>query len=305
MIALSGGKNSTTVFKPQVGGLKILQTTRSTITLGAKVNITNPTEYSATVPFVNISMLTNDTLLGHVVARNVTVLPGPNINLSVTATWDPQGPPGIKTGTDFLSQYISGYNTSLTFRTHSGTIPTQPHLGAALSNFSIKLPTPHLTPPPNPNHPPSPLPDPTDPSDPGSPSDPSDPDDGDERKKAPHFIEDATFHLLTSTCTLTLLSPLHRPLYILSVNATALYNHTHPVGRVVYDLPFEVPPGASTTPKLPVEWGLGGVGYEAVKKALGGGLKLDAKADVEVRVGEWVAGLWYEGRGLGARIRLR
>ena len=73
---------------------------------------------------------------------------------------------------------------------------------------------------------------------------------------------------------------------------------------MLYDLPFEVPPGASTTPRLPVDWGLGGVGYDAVKKALGGGLKLDARANVKVGIGKWRGELWYEGRGLGATIRL-
>lgn len=264
------------------------------------MNITNPTDYSATVPFINISMLTNDTLLGHVIAKNVAIVPGPNTNLSVTALWDPQGPRDIKTGTNFLSQYISGYNTSLIFRTHENTIPSQPQLGAALSNFSIQLPTPTLALPHNPNHP-----DPSDPDFGEPPSDPSDPDDdgGHNGNTSPRFIDDAVFHLLSSTCTLTLLSPFHRAISILFLNATAFYNHTYPVGHVLYELPLEVPPGASTTPRLPVEWGLDGVGYDALKKALGGGLKLDARADVTVGVGEWVGGLWYEAWGLGAKIR--
>jgi len=93
-------------------------------------------------------------------------------------------------------------------------------------------------------------------------------------------------------------------LYITSLNATAFYNHTDPVGRVLYALPFMVPPGASTTPRLPVEWSLEGVGHEAVKKALGGGLELDARAQVGVRVGRWEQRLWFEGRELGAKVTL-
>lgn len=75
------------------------------------------------------------------------------------------------------------------------------------------------------------------------------------------------------------------------------------MGAILYDLPFEVPPGASTSPRLPVDWDLGSVGYEAVKEAVGGKLKLDARADVGVKVGKWEDRIWFEGRGVGAGVR--
>ncbi len=84
-------------------------------------------------------------------------------------------------------------------------------------------------------------------------------------------------HLFSSTATFTLISPLpHSTMYITHINATAFYNHTEPVGSILYNLPFAVPPGAAQTPRLPVDWDLGTVGYDAVKSALGGRLKLDA-----------------------------
>ena len=46
------------------------------------------------------------------------------------------------------------------------------------------------------------------------------------------------------------------------------------------------------------------MGYDAVKKALGGRLKLKAEADVGVRIGEWGERIWYKGKGIGAKIRL-
>ena len=112
-------------------------------------------------------------------------------------------------------------------------------------------------------------------------------------------------HLFSSTATFTLLSPLpHETLYITHINATALYNHTEPVGNILYDLPFAVPPGASTSPRLPVDWSLGSVGYDAVKEALGGTLKLDAHATVGVRVGKWSQEVWFVGHGIGAHVRI-
>ncbi|KAI4258465.1 MAG: hypothetical protein LQ352_001216 [Teloschistes flavicans] len=284
---ISGG--NLTTFSPQVGALEILDTTKTSLTIGAKVNLTNPTEYAATVPFIDINIFVNDTLLGHATAQNVSVVPGPNQNLAVVANWNPHGQSGRKgahIGSELLSQYISGYNTTLTLRTHADSIPSQPRLGRTLSIFNITLPTPKLTPPPNPNRPIGPDP----PEEPGS--------------SAPHFIDDAVFHLITSTAVLTLLSPLpHTSLYITSVTATAYYNST-PVGGIEYDMPFEVPPGVSETPRLPVDWDLGSVGYDAVKKALNGELKVEAKAKVGVRVGRWREKVWYVGKGIGARVQL-
>ena len=96
----------------------------------------------------------------------------------------------------------------------------------------------------------------------------------------------------------------HSTIYITHINATAIYNHTDPVGNILYNFPIAVPPGATQTPRLPVDWSLGTVGYDAVKQALGGTLKLDAKATVSVRLGRWEAGVWFTGTGIGARIRI-
>lgn len=109
-------------------------------------------------------------------------------------------------------------------------------------------------------------------------------------------------HFLSSTATLTLLSPLPVPITVTRLNASALHDLTQ-LGRIFYDLPFEIPPGASTSPALPVDWSFGHVGYDEVKKALGGTLRVEAKAEISVRLGRWREEVWYEGKGLGARIR--
>lgn len=112
-------------------------------------------------------------------------------------------------------------------------------------------------------------------------------------------------HLFSSTATFTLLSPLHfSTIYINHINATAFFNHTEEVGVIRYHLPFAVPPGATESPRLPVAWSLDSVGYEAVKAALGGTLKLDANATVGVQVGMWKEVVWFEGRGIGARVKI-
>jgi len=95
----------------------------------------------------------------------------------------------------------------------------------------------------------------------------------------------------------------HNTIYITSINATAYYKGD-PVGNIEYYDTLEVPPGASETPRLPVSWNLGSVGYEAVRKALGGVLKLEARATIGVRIGEFQEEVWFVGDGIGAKVRI-
>ncbi|KAK3371778.1 hypothetical protein B0T24DRAFT_530298 [Lasiosphaeria ovina] len=266
---------------PKVGNIDIISTTADSITLEATVNVTNPSPYSAHIPWLSIHVLSNGTTVGEAIAKNLDVKTGNNTNLVVSAIWNPSmgGKHGVKQGRDLLSQYISGFNTTVTLRTHRGSMPSQPLLGEALSRLNVTVAAPH--------------------------DDDGDDDDDDDDDEQPHFIRDATFHVFSSTATFTLVSPLqHNTLYIDRVNATALYNHTEPIGRIEYDLPFAAPPGSSLTPKLPVEWSLDSVGYERLRQALGGKLKLDAHAVVDVRLGEWTEELWYIGKGIGASVRI-
>lgn len=109
----------------------------------------------------------------------------------------------------------------------------------------------------------------------------------------------AQMHVFSSTATFLLISPL--ALYITSIDASAYYNGTE-VGTIDWDYPFAVEVGENTTPRLPVVWGSDALG--TIRDALGGTLKLDAKATVGVRIGAWNERVWYEGTGLGAKIRI-
>jgi len=287
--------------KPQVGNIEIIDTTPDSITLQAMVNVTNPTPYSATVPYVSVHLFSNGSLVGEAWARDVEVKQGKNTNLVVSATWRPAmgGEEGRRKGRDMISRYLSGFNgTEMVVRTHGGSIPAKPELGEALSRLNMTIEAPKIRMPGD------------DGDGDGDDNGGGKPGDGggdgdDDNDKSVHFIRDATFHVLSSTATFTLVSPLTRnTIYIDRVNATALYNHTEPIGRILYDLPFAAPPGVSQTPKLPVEWSLDSVGYEKLKEALGGRLKLDARATVGVRIGRWTEEVWYVGKGIGAFVRI-
>lgn len=150
---MSGGGLSD--LSPQIGSLEILETTTSSLVVQATANMTNPTNYSAEIPYIDINILNNDTILGNITARDLHVVPGRNTGLVVTAVWKPSiagGAQGREVGRDTLSQYISGYNTTLTLRTHQDTIPAVPGLGRALSKLEIVIGTSKLLPPQIPGH---------------------------------------------------------------------------------------------------------------------------------------------------------
>ncbi|KAJ8608231.1 hypothetical protein MRB53_039762 [Persea americana] len=277
--------------QPRIYDLSVVSSTPSSITISALVNIINPTLYEASIPYLSLHALTNESIIATAKVENLSLHKGNNTALRATATWSPStlggGEKALKAGIEFLSQYISGYNTSITVRFHEDSVPSNPALSRALSRFNMTVPTPRLPP----VHEPEPGDDPAD------------------EVGGPKFIEEARFHLFSSTADFILRSPLRRDtLVITNINATAFYEG-HRVGQIDNDEPFEVEPvdedgQGSLTPRLPVVWETGGVGWDAVRKALGGRLKVNAQAIIGIRLGMWTLdGVWFHGRGLGIGVR--
>lgn len=91
--------------------LELDNTTESSLLVSARMNFTNPSNYSATIPFVDALMLYNDTAIAHIIARNLSVHPGNNTNKSIEFFWSPSaisGAEGVEAGRALFSTYISG-----------------------------------------------------------------------------------------------------------------------------------------------------------------------------------------------------
>ncbi|KAE8323386.1 hypothetical protein BDV39DRAFT_182418 [Aspergillus sergii] len=265
---------------PRVESIALGPTTESSLVMKAKINMTNPSLYSASVPFVDFILVYNETKLAHITARDLVIVPGVNAGIHADLQWNPLelgGSAGITAGQEMLSRYVSGYNTSVTIRSHEGTFPALPELGQALSRLGLEVPIPGVPVPGNP---------------------------GDEDGK-PKFIQDTTLHLWSSTAEFTLSSPFpNTTIEVTSVEANAFYQKHEEVGSINYYIPFPVPPGLSTTPRLPVELNLNGIGYDALRKALGGTLKLDAVAKVGVLIRRYRTTITYYGQGITARVKI-
>ncbi|KAL4921241.1 hypothetical protein BDW62DRAFT_175259 [Aspergillus aurantiobrunneus] len=274
-------------WKLHVQSLELGATTESSLLVRTMVNLTNPTQYSASVPLLDLLLVYNATRIAHITARDVTIVPGANTGLNVDLQWSPLdlgGPSAVLAGQDLLSRFVSRSNTSVLITTHEGTIPALPKLGHAISRLGFEVQIPKLTPGGDPD------------------SDPDQPGDNNGHKG---FIQDATLHLWSSTAEFALFSPLnHTSLEVTSIEAQAFYQHDKEVGSIIYYIPFSVPPGLSHSPRLPVDLNLGGIGYDAVKRAVGGTLELDTIAKVGVQVGNYNDTIHYRGKGIKAKITL-
>lgn len=88
---------------------------------------------------------------------------------------------------------------------------------------------------------------------------------------------------------------------VTAIDSTAYYNGSE-IGTIVWDDPIPIEPGDNETPRLPVDWNTPGAGL--IRDALGGRLKIDAFANVGVKIGEFREDIWYSAKGIGAHVRL-
>ena len=97
---------------PKIKLLEISETRPTGFILDMLVNVTNPTNYSASVPFIKIQMLCNNTVLANIsTVGHLNVKPGRNDDLSMSLEWDPvmsSGETGARVAKELLSQYLSG-----------------------------------------------------------------------------------------------------------------------------------------------------------------------------------------------------
>lgn len=102
--------------QPKINSVKIGQTSQTTLILHASINVTNPTEYSATIPLVDVLLLYNRTAVAHLTARDLMVVPGLNSDIQLEALWNPldsSGELGVDAGRQLISQYVSGLSSFL------------------------------------------------------------------------------------------------------------------------------------------------------------------------------------------------
>ncbi|TGZ80444.1 hypothetical protein EX30DRAFT_307729 [Ascodesmis nigricans] len=281
---------------PKAKDVRVVESTKNSMTLAISASLRNSTPYHAVIPYCNVLVLSGDSVLGTATVKDLVFSDGDN-EVTVFINWAPieyGGWGSVAVAEALISDFISGRSGSLTLRVHDESIPSMPSLSKALSNVSITIPMPAL-----------PYLPPRD----GQPSDDDDdiPSDDDGSSDGPHFIRSATMHLFTSTADFLIQNPFpHDLITIYKLNGSAMYNGSV-LGTMLADFPFTVNPGLEglyLTPRIPVEWRLDSVGYEAMKKALGGELKVNAVATCNLSLGRYQMTVLYNAsRPMKAHVR--
>ncbi|OLL22552.1 hypothetical protein NEOLI_000755 [Neolecta irregularis DAH-3] len=254
-----------------VKSLRIVDSSGDSLAIDALVAIKNPTDYSFSISYLDVHFVTKGAVIGNGTLMDVEVRPGRNV-YSVKAQWAPHahgGPDAVHKSLELLSSYISGHNESIALRFHRDSIPLMPNLSNAISSYEISVPMPKLL---NQDEP---------------------------------FVDSATFHLLTSSATFGFHNPFQTtPIMIKEIDGTAYYNGSI-TGTMQYDLPFAIDPGTiSESPKLPVKWASDSIGYRAIRDALGGTLKLDGQAVVNISIGKFSLQLNITAASIDSHIRI-
>jgi hypothetical protein len=95
--------------------LALGDTTESSLIVKTAVNFTNPTQYSVSLPFVDLLLVYNSTKIAHMTTNGVRIVPGANSGIPIDLRWSPLdlgGPSAVLAGRDLISRYVSGKSSN-------------------------------------------------------------------------------------------------------------------------------------------------------------------------------------------------
>lgn len=99
------------LLRPHIESLELADTTESSALVKVTINLTNPTSYMASVPFVDFVLVYNGTMVGRVAGKNISIVPGMNRGIYAELNWAPLGyggQEGVVAGREMISRYVSG-----------------------------------------------------------------------------------------------------------------------------------------------------------------------------------------------------
>ncbi|KAF9208097.1 hypothetical protein BGZ49_009792 [Haplosporangium sp. Z 27] len=282
-----GGLNSVA---PILDGLDVVDSTETSLTVKATLVVWNPSNISAHLGDLTFLWSYGGYLIGMASVIDVKLKTGNNTidcfgmmdpTIDCAHKNDPTCDPRFarNASREFISSYISGDNTTtIDILGYEGTTKI-PFLRPMMSSFSI---TSHLP----------------------------------EIKE--DFLISSTMYLLSHTLVLELKNPLDTSITVLYINGTASYKN-ETLGHILVDFendiaspkPIVIPAnnhqnetsGYAKTPRLPVTFDLSSIGYEALKKALGGTLEVDVLCHIKTKVGSMLMWVDFAKDGVSSNVR--
>jgi hypothetical protein len=277
---------------PTLLGLDVIDSTNHSLTVKATLVLWNPSHITAHLGAVSFLWSHSGFVIGMATVPDLQLVTGNNtiecfgmMNPSLHCKWEGPSDPNCNpeaarnASRSFISKYISGDNsTTIEVLGYPGSTRI-PLLQPMMSTFAISSHLPVI---------------------------------------AQDFLISATMYLLSSSLVLELKNPLDTEITVLYVNGTASYKE-EPLGHILVDFehdlttpkPILIPAndhrdensGYVKTPRLPVSFDLSSVGYEALKKALGGSLEVDVMCHIKARVGSMEMWVDFVKDGVQAEVR--
>ncbi|KAF9562726.1 hypothetical protein EC968_005145 [Mortierella alpina] len=275
---------------PVLEKLDVVDSTAHSLTVKATLTLFNPSSISATLGDLSFLWSNRGYVIGMATVTNVHLQPGNN-TIECVGMMDPSTDCALKhdplcnpelaitASREFISKYISGDNsTTIDVLGYAGSTRI-PLLKPMMSSFSITSHLPVI--------------------------------DQD-------FLISATIYIILSKLELELQNPLDTVITVLYLNGTAFFKGER-LGHILVDFehdftspkPILIPAndhkeedsGYVKTPKLPVVFDLSSVGYEALRKALGGSLEVDVVCHIKAKVGSMVMWVDFVKDGVQAEVR--
>ncbi|KAF9583308.1 hypothetical protein BGW38_009782, partial [Lunasporangiospora selenospora] len=292
---------------PILESLDVVDSTNESLTIQANLTLWNPSNISASLGDLSFLWAYNGYLIGIATVPGAQLVTGNNtiecigmldptihcrkqghrksrfLSLGQTDFGEDNGGcnPDLarNASREFMSRYISGDNrTSIHILGYEGSTRI-PLLQSMLSTFAIESTLPTIE---------------------------------------QNFLLSSTLYLLTSSLVLELQNPLDAVITVLYLNATASFKD-EPLGHVLVDFerdastpkPIIIPAndhqnetsGYTKTPRLPASFYMSSVGYEALKRALGGTLEVDVDCHIKAKVGAMIMWVDYARENVPTNVR--
>lgn len=267
--------------RPQVTLILVVRTTPHSLEIECVVEMHNPLSVEVAIS-PGLELLVGDesqTVFGRAaMALGVRVRPGA-FNSTVRVLLDPaaynrQRPDEARTRFDnFTSLYLSGNLPLVLVRGVPGSAKALVPLDGIVSRLQAVVPVPDVLVP------------------------------GSAGSQDSRFIVRAVMHIMTLEVELEVYNPLANENVVLTVFKARASHDGHVLGYLEHPAVFTVPPGTSTTPRVPVRYAQG-IGGDTLRKALNGRLQVHCEAVANVTVGVFLMQVMYEGGGVGADVRL-
>ncbi|KAG0227544.1 hypothetical protein BGW42_002903 [Actinomortierella wolfii] len=277
---------------PKLEQIDIVDSTSHSLTIRARLVITNPSSISADLGSLSFFWGYNGFLIGLATVPRAVLQPGENMVETFgmmdpaldcrQRAHDPTCNPddAVAAARAFLSGYISGDNTTAIDVLGHAESTKLPLLQPVISSLKLRSTLPVME---------------------------------------EDFLLSSTMYLLPASIVLELRNPLDTMIWVLYLNGTAFYKG-EPLGHVRVDFehdittpkPIEIPAndhrgepdsGYVKTPRLPVTYELSSVGYEALKRALGGTLEVDVLCHIKARVGNMILWIDYRRESVPTQVR--